>query len=201
MRKWVGALILITFILSGSSYSQGQQKTQDSGELYDAGMAFFHKARYEEAIDRFSKLILFFPTSKLNSYSRFMIGQCYLKMRKYEEALQQFELYLKSFPDGDRINEAVKGIEFSKEKLKEKASPPPRTPQPSAPEDPKKKRDEVNLSTPKPSSLVQAESSTRLVQAGSDEFGANQYWFLLLQQSLNIDQRRCNRGPQQTDGR
>ena len=58
MTKWVGALILITFILSGSSYSQGQQKAQDPGELYDSGMDLFHKGKFEEAIDRFSKLIL-----------------------------------------------------------------------------------------------------------------------------------------------
>ncbi len=143
MTKWLAALILIAFILSGSSYGQGQQKTQDSGELYDAGMAFFQKAKYEEAIDRFSKLILFFPTSKLSSYSRYMIGQCYLKMKKYEEAVQQFELYLKAFPDGDRIYEAKKGIEFSKEKLKEKASPPALSPQPAPTGDPKKKSDDV----------------------------------------------------------
>ena len=153
MHKWLIGLVLILLVLS-SFPSHGQQKTQDPGELYDAGMAFFHKAKYDEAIDRFSKLILFFPTSKLNSYSRFMIGQCYLKLKKYEEALQQFELYLKSFPDGDRNDEAVRGIEFSKEKLREKAYPPPRTPQPAAQEDPKKKSDEVNLSTPKPSGLV-----------------------------------------------
>jgi TolA-binding protein len=143
MTKWLGALILITFILSGSSYSQGQQKAQDPGDLYDAGTALFHKAKYEEAIDRFSKLILFFPTSKLVSYSRYMIGQCYLRMRKYEEAVQQFELYLKAFPDGDRIDEAKKGIEFSEEKLREKASPPALTPQPVAPDEPKKKSDDV----------------------------------------------------------
>jgi tetratricopeptide (TPR) repeat protein len=148
MTKWVGALILIAFILSGSSYGQGQQKSQDPEELYDAGMALFHKAKYEEAIDRFSKLILFFSTSKLSSYSRYMIGQCYLKMRKYEEALQQFELYLKAFPNGDRINEAMKGIEFSKEKLREKASPPVLSPHPVAPDEPKKKSDEVKLLTP-----------------------------------------------------
>jgi len=148
MTKWVGALILITFILSGSSYSQGQQRAQDPGDLYDAGTALFHKAKYEEAIDRFSKLILFFPTSKLSSYSRYMIGQCYLKMRKYEEAVQQFELYLKAFPDGDRIYEAMKGIEFSKEKLREKASPPALSPHPVAPDEPKKKSDEVKLLTP-----------------------------------------------------
>ena len=149
MRKLAGALLLITFILSTSSTSQEQQR-QDSGDLYDAGTALFHKAKYEEAIDRFSKLILFFPTSKLSSYSRYMIGQCYLKMKKYEEAVQQFEIYLKAFPDGDRIDEAKKGIEFSKERLKEKASPPPRTPQPSAPKNPKKKSDEVKRLTPQP---------------------------------------------------
>jgi tetratricopeptide (TPR) repeat protein len=159
MRKWAGALLLITFILSTSSYSQGQQK-QDPGDLYDAGTALFNKAKYEEAIDRFSKLILFFPTSKLSSYSRYMIGQCYLKMRKYQEAVQQFEIYLKSFPDGDRFDEAKKGIEFSKERLKEKASPPPRTPQPSAPENPKKKSDEVKHLAPQP----QARSSLAYVE-------------------------------------
>ena len=147
MAKWIIGSILILLVL-GSFHSQGQQKTQDPGELYDAGMALFHKAKYEEAIDRFSKLILFFSTSRLSSYSRYMIGQCYLKMRKYEEAVQQFELYLKAFPDGDRIHEAMKGIEFSKEKLREKASPPALSPQPMAPAEPKKKSDEVKLLTP-----------------------------------------------------
>ena len=123
MSRWAAGFILIAFVLC-SFHSQGQQKAQDPGELYDAGMALFHKAKYEEAIDRFSKLILFFPTSKLLSYSRYMIGQCYFKMQKYEEALQQFELYLKTFPDGDRVKEAEKGIQTSREKLKEKASSP-----------------------------------------------------------------------------
>jgi tetratricopeptide (TPR) repeat protein len=104
-------------------------------------MEFFNKGKYEQAIDRFSKLILFFSTSKLHPYSRYMIGQCYLKMKKYEEALQQFELYLKNFPNGDRIKEAEKGIQTSKEKLKEKASPPSIQPDPRDEE--KKKTDEV----------------------------------------------------------
>ena len=148
MHKWIIGLTLILCVLN-SSPSQGQQK-QGPGDLYDAGTALFHKAKYEEAIDRFSKVILFFPTSKLGSYSRYMIGQCYLKMRKYEEAVQQFEIYLKAFPDGDRIYEAKKGIEFSKEKLREKASPPAVSPQPVTPDEPKKKSDEVKRLTPQP---------------------------------------------------
>jgi hypothetical protein len=158
MHKWIIGLTLILFVLS-SSAGQGQQK-QDPGDLYDAGTALFHKAKYEEAIDRFSKLILFFPTSKLSSYSRYMIGQCYLKMRKYEEAVQQFELYLKAFPDGDRIDEAMKGIEFSREKLKEKVSPPVLSPGPMTPGEPKKKSDEVKRLTPQPQTWSSPEGSS-----------------------------------------
>ena len=77
-----------------------------------------------------------------------MIGQCYFKMEKYQEALQQFEIYLKTYPNGDRAKEAEKGLQTSKEKLKEKASPP--TLKPPAPDEEKKKTDEANLSTPRP---------------------------------------------------
>jgi tetratricopeptide (TPR) repeat protein len=141
MSKWVAAFILIAITLSGLSNSQGQEKLQTPGELYDSGMGLFHKGKYDEAIDRFSKLILFFSTSKLHSYSRYMIGQCYLKMRKYEEAIQQLDLYLKTYPNGDRVTEAEKGIQLAKERLREKVSPPLR--QPAFPDEEKKKSDEV----------------------------------------------------------
>lgn len=140
-------LILLIFICL--AHSQGQQNLQSPGELYDSGMELFHRGKYEDAIDRFSKLILFFSTSKLHPYSRYMIGECYLRMKKYEEALQQFELYLKAYPDGDRAKEAERGIQVSKEKLREKASPP--SLQPPAPEETEKREsDEVNLRIPRP---------------------------------------------------
>ena len=152
MRRWLPALILITFALLGSFSSQGQERPQGPAELYDSGMELYHKGKYDEAIDRFSKLILFFSTSKLHPYSRYMIGQCYLKMKKYEEALQQFELYLKNFPNGDRLREAEKGLQTSKERLKEKRPPP--SLQPDSPDEAPKETDEVNLLTPQPKDWV-----------------------------------------------
>ena len=89
MHRGLMGLILVLLIFLCIPHSQGQERSQTAGELYDSGMALYHKARYEEAIDRFSKLILFFPTSKLNSYSRLMIGQCYVKMQKDEESVLQ----------------------------------------------------------------------------------------------------------------
>jgi uncharacterized lipoprotein YddW (UPF0748 family) len=169
MRRWGIGLILVLFVFLCILHSQGQEKQQGPGELYDSGMEFFHKGKYEEAIDRFSKLILFFSTSQLHSYSRFMIGQCYLKMKKYEEALQQFELYLKTYPNGDRAKEAVKGIQTSREKMQEKASPP--SLQPTPPDKPGKKTDEVNLSTPQRQALssLKVDPELRLVPTPKGE--------------------------------
>jgi hypothetical protein len=65
-------------------------------------------------------------------------------MEKYEEAIQQFELYLKAYPDGDRVREAEKGIQIAKEQLKEKTPAPSPVSKPvvkkSFPEEKKTKR-------------------------------------------------------------
>ena len=68
-------------------------------DLYDSAIGLFNKGKYEEAIENFSKLIHFYPTSKLVPYSQYTIGQSFLKLEKYERALEQFELYLKTYPD------------------------------------------------------------------------------------------------------
>ena len=46
MSKWAAGLILIAFALC-SLHSQGQEKLQNPGELYDSGMDLFHKGKYE----------------------------------------------------------------------------------------------------------------------------------------------------------
>ncbi len=86
-------------------------------------MELYYQGRCEEAINGFSKIIQSAPTSTLVSYSQYMIGLCYLKMKKHEEAIQQLEVYLKAYPDGDRAKEAEKGIQIAKEQLEEKLPP------------------------------------------------------------------------------
>ena len=124
MKKWTAILVLILLIFLCLPHSYGQEKLLDPGERYDSSMELYHKGKCEEAIQGFSKIVQFAPTSKLVSYSQYMIGLCYLKMMKYEEAILQFELYLKTFPGGDRAEEAGKGIQIAKEQLKEKSTAP-----------------------------------------------------------------------------
>ena len=119
MKQWIIGPIFIIIIFS-FPLSQGQEKSQHSGEVYDSAMELFYKGKYQEALEGFSKLIQSFPTSKLVSYSHYMIGQSFLNMERYGEAIQQFEFYLKTYPDGDRAKEAEKGLQISKEKLKPK---------------------------------------------------------------------------------
>src|SRR4030042_2030560 len=118
MKRWVIGSISILFFFISFLISWGQEKQENTGGLYDSAIENFHQGKYDEAIVKFSEIVLSSPNSKLVPYSQFMIGQCHLKMERYEEALRQFELYLKTYPDGDRVGEAEKGIRISQEKLK-----------------------------------------------------------------------------------
>lgn len=120
MRRWWAGLMFILFILSPPLQGRGQERTLNPAEIYDASMELYHKNRCEEALKGFSEIIQHSSTSKLVSYSQYMIGLCYIKMGRYEEAIEQLALYLKNFPSGDRVKEAELGIQLSKEKLKEK---------------------------------------------------------------------------------
>jgi tetratricopeptide (TPR) repeat protein len=144
MKKRTVGLLLLIFILLASPHSYGQEKLLNPGELYDSSMDLYYKGKCEEAIQGFSKIVQSTPASKLVSYSQYMIGLCYLKMEKYEEAIQQLELYLKNYPEGDRVKEAEKGIQIAKEQLKEKIPAPSIVSEPvakkSLPEDKRAKR-------------------------------------------------------------
>src|SRR4030042_4230784 len=123
MRRWLAGLILAFFVFLFLPLGYSQEKIQNVWELYDASMELYYKNRCEEAMKGFSKIIQSAPTSTLVSYSQYMIGLCYLKMKKHEEAIQQLEVYLKAYPDGDRAKEAEKGIQIEKEQLEEKLPP------------------------------------------------------------------------------
>ena len=120
MGKWMAGLTSVLLVLLFLSQGYSREKLLNPGELYDSYMALYHKGKCEEAIRGFSKIVQSAPASKLASYSQYMIGICYLKMEKYEEAVRQFELYLKNYPDSDRVSEAQRGVRTAKERLKEK---------------------------------------------------------------------------------
>lgn len=126
MKRWIITLVLVLFMVSWIPQVQGQAKPDNPGDIYDLGIDLFYKEKYEEAIVTFSRIISSFPKSNLVSYSQFMIGQCYLKMEKNEEAIRQFELYLRAYPDGDRVKRAESGIQTSKEKLELPQPPAPK---------------------------------------------------------------------------
>jgi len=126
MKKWTLRFILILFIFLCSPQSYGQEKILNFGELYDSSMDLYDRGRCEEAFQGFSKIVRSAPAGPLIAYSQYMMGLCYLKMEKYDEAIQQLELYLKNYPDGDRVREAEKGVQIARDQLKERppALPP-----------------------------------------------------------------------------
>lgn len=128
MKKWVTGFFVLCFVLLFAFASQGQNDPKKTAELYDSAMERFYAGRYEEALERYSELIHSYPLSKLVPYSRFMMGQCYLKMERYEAAVEQFQRYLDDYPEGDRRRAAEEGLLLAEQKGKERAqpeSPPP----------------------------------------------------------------------------
>lgn len=151
MKKYIIGSFLILAVFLAFSHARAQEKPMGSEEVYDSAMELFHKGRYQEAIDGFSRLIQSFPRSKLVSYSHFMVGQSLLRMEQYEEAIQKFEYYLKTYPEGDRTKESEQGLKVAREKLRLKIEsagtvverkPPPvelqRTESPRVSEEPKR---------------------------------------------------------------
>ena len=118
MKKSIIGLFLITNLFLLLSPLQGQEKSIGSAEVYDSAMELFHQGRYQKASEGFSKLIQSFPTSRLVSYSHYMMGQSFLKMGKHEEAIEKFEYYLKTYPDGDRVKESEQGLKIAREKIR-----------------------------------------------------------------------------------
>ena len=125
MRRWAIGSILILFTLLYGLYSSGEESLPKPEELYIQAVGLFDKGKYEEALERFSHLVRSTSTEPVPSYSQYMVGLCYLKMEKYEEAIQNFGLYIKNYQDGDRVKEAKKGIQMSKERLSPVSPPPP----------------------------------------------------------------------------
>jgi len=124
MKKWVTGLTSILLLLSLSSQGTSQERLENPGELYDSSITLYYQGKCEKAIQGFSRIIQSASGSKLVPYSQYMIGLCYLKMERYEEAIHELTLYLKSYPAGDRIWEAEKGIQIAKERLQEKIPGP-----------------------------------------------------------------------------
>lgn len=120
MKKRIQGSFLIFALFLAFSPAQAQEKPTSPGDVYDSAMELFHKGRYQEAIEGFSKLIQSFPRSKLVSYSHYMLGQIFLKMEKYEQAIEKFEYYLKTYPEGDRTRESEQGLRVARERLKPK---------------------------------------------------------------------------------
>lgn len=125
MKKRIGFMISVFLIFLYHPHAPGQEKLLNPGDLYDSSMGLYFQGRCDEAINGFSKIIQSAPTSTLVSYSQYMIGLCYLKMSNYEGAIQQLELYVKTYPDGDRVKEAEKGIQIAKVQVRDR--PPPQS--------------------------------------------------------------------------
>ena len=112
-------LLLGCFLVSSP---EGKEQPTGPGELYDSAMELYYQGKYTRAIEIFSGLIQSFPTSPSVSHAHYMIGKCYLQLGQFEQARQRFIHYRETYPNGDRVSDAERGISLAQERSKEDAS-------------------------------------------------------------------------------
>ena len=71
-------------------------------------MSFFEKKRFEHSRKLFKRLIQFFPDSKLNAESQYMIAECYHEDQDYWQAYKEYQVLVKEYPRHERIQDVIK---------------------------------------------------------------------------------------------
>lgn len=90
MLKKIIFLIFISSCLCTFSHAETEK------ELFDSGVSFFKQNQYQQAIDKFSKLIELAPNNADAYKNR---GVSYMKLNKFDLAIKDFETAKKLFPE------------------------------------------------------------------------------------------------------
>ncbi len=74
---------------------------------YKAALKVFEEGRYKEAYKEFKKLLSNYPDAKEAAESQYYLGRCLEKFDKSYEAFLAYKILIDSYPNSQRINEAI----------------------------------------------------------------------------------------------
>ena len=115
-RKSVILIILIFLVVLINNPAWGEEEIELQ-KLYDAALYLYKVEKYEFSRLIFQILIDRYPASKLTDNAQFWKGISYYKENKYNLALEELKKVIKDYPQGNKLNEALRKIEEIK-KLK-----------------------------------------------------------------------------------
>lgn len=102
-------LELSKLIDTGNSNKESVETNISSEEkdLFKRALTLFENARYAEALDVFSDIIISFPDGVFTSDSYFWSGELFLAQEMYEDAKISFQSVVEQFPDSTRAPDSL----------------------------------------------------------------------------------------------
>lgn len=95
----------------------GKNGKEGKPDVYASAYKDFKDGKYEEARKGFQKYLGQHPAgTDLSDNAQFWIGECYYMEENYEQAILEYEKVIKSYPNADKVPQALlkQGLSFQK---------------------------------------------------------------------------------------
>lgn len=93
---------------------------RDAQVVYDQAYTFYHQGRYDDAEARFQEFLAMSPASELSDNAQYWIGACRFAKRDFRGALAAFRRTVETYPDENKIPDALFKMGQSLEELGER---------------------------------------------------------------------------------
>ena len=92
---------------------------RDAQAVYDQAYTFYHQGRYDDAEARFQEFLAMSPASELSDNAQYWIGACRFAKRDFRGALAAFRRTVETYPDENKVPDALFKMGQSLEELGE----------------------------------------------------------------------------------
>ncbi len=99
-------VLCTTAIACNKQYPPKNVRTNGAEDALQLGKFFMEKNNPTEARREFSRIILYFPTSKIREKAHFLFAKTYFMENSWREAADAFDEYLMNYPNGKFSKEA-----------------------------------------------------------------------------------------------
>lgn len=89
---------------------------------YEAALDLIESRRYEEANRAFTTFLTSFPTSPLADNAQYWLAETHYVRNQYAEGLTQFRRLIESYPQSDKVPDALLKVGFCQAELGERAA-------------------------------------------------------------------------------
>ncbi len=106
-KSVVAAPTVVSESAAAVQTEQAEEKTTDPQKLYEEGQALLKEKKYQEAREKFQRLVKENPKHQLVPSARYWIGESFFAEKKYNDAIIEFDDVWQKYPKHDKARAAM----------------------------------------------------------------------------------------------